>query len=441
MAHSVQKHQTNMGMELPAMSSRTKLFKLFNQEPSDFLKRLLSRLRWTILATMLLITLAWPVPSRTGHMIWVFIVVFASYNLLVEALRKWVPRLSSFAWVPLTDLPVVGVLYFLDFEPGGPLFTLFYLAVISAGVVMSLWGTILYTVAVVAVVTLIALTLPGWSPDPLELRQLSVRLVLLAIVGVGTAILTRQLAHEQEQARSSRDEAARLAELDRLRKEFVSTVSHDLRTPLTAARAGLGMLETSAADQLRPDERQLLGNVRRNIERLKMMIDDLLILNQLEAGTIHLERVPLDLRTVATDALSAVHPLVREKDQTVEVDLPAPLPSAGDPRRLEHVVMNLLSNAHRHTPSGTRITIAGQTTSREVQLVVSDNGPGIPSEELEAIFQRFYRRSSGDDGSGLGLAIAKAIIERHGGRIWAESQPGAGTTFSIALPRFQEGGA
>jgi hypothetical protein len=244
---------------------------------------------------------------------------------------------------------------------------------------------------------------------------------------------------EQVAAQSVRNTAERLEELDRLRADFIATVSHDLRTPLTAARAALVLLATSAADHYRPDEHVLLKNARRNIERLDLLITDLLAYNQLEAGTLRLDREPLDLRAVVTDALSVVYPLIHEKEQVVEVDFPEPLVTEGDPRRLEQVMVNLLANAHWHTPTGTHIAVSGHVNGPDVVLSVHDTGPGIPAEDLEGIFQRFYRLDSAEAGSGLGLAIARSIVTLHAGQIWAESRIGAGTTFCIALPHSTNG--
>jgi PAS domain S-box-containing protein len=134
----------------------------------------------------------------------------------------------------------------------------------------------------------------------------------------------------EEAAHASRIEAERLAELDRLRRDFILSVSHSLRTPLTAIQAGLGMLETSSPDRLRPDEQQLVGNIRRNSERLRMLIDHLLTLNQLGAGALQLNREPLDLRAIVMDAILAVYPLLQKKGQALKLDLPEPLPTEGD---------------------------------------------------------------------------------------------------------------
>ncbi len=404
------------------------------QEPVQFLGRTLSWLRWVIIAATLVITLRWPVEGRMGHSIWQLIVVFACYNLLIEILRLRVPRLRSFAWVPFLDLLACTLIYFLDYEPGGPTFVYWYLALITAAATFTLRGTVGYTCTVIAAVASLAPTLPGWSVEVAELRQLTSRLVIMALVGVGTAILARRLALEYDQTHAHRARAEQLAELDRLRNEFISSVSHDLRTPLTALRAGLGMLEAQQTETSRPDVQRLWNNARRNVERLGIFIDDLLALNQLKAGTLQLNRELLDVRDVVSNALASVYVLIQKKNQVLDVDLPVPLLINADPWRMEQVIVNVLANAHRHTPAATTISIAGQRADSCVLLTVRDDGPGIPTEELKAIFERFHRGPSHESGSGLGLGIAKAIVELHGGSMWAESEIGAGATFFIKLP-------
>ena len=410
--------------------------------PYRFVDRALLWLETATIAGLLLVALAQPTTGRLGLPIWGLVSLFAGYSLVAAFLqRRRTHSLRSFAWRYVADLPVIALLYFLGGEPGGLLFVLFFLAVDCAAASMTLRGTLLYAAAAVAVVAAVDLVLLPGSPSAEDARALVTRLILLALVAAGMAIVIRRLGLEQEEARSVRDEAERLEELDRTRSDFVSNVSHDLRTPLTAASAGLGMLDTSARERLRPDERALVDNVRRNVERLAGQIDDLLAYNQLEAGTLHPEREPLDLRAVVAEAISAVQPLTSEKGQTLEVDLPGPLPTLGDPRRLEQAVVNLLSNAHRHTPSGTRVAISGHVQGDEVLLSVDDDGPGLPAREQETIFRRSYRLRPEGGGSGLGLTIARAIVELHGGRIRAESRPGEGATFRVALPRRRDGDA
>ncbi len=182
-----------------------------------------------------------------------------------------------------------------------------------------------------------------------------------------------------------------LEELDRLRTDFIGTLSHNLRTPLTAARAALILLQTSATDRHGTEERALVDNARRNIERLHLQIDDLLACTQLEARALRLGREPLDLRDVVRGALVTMSPLIDAKSQMLHVDLPEPLPVDADPRRLEQAVVNVLVNAHQHTPPGTCIELSGRVLAHDIVLKIGDTGPGIPPQELKRVFQRFHR--------------------------------------------------
>lgn len=403
-----------------------------------FLRRALMALRWITLAVLFLITAMQPTPGLVRLPSWVLVLLFAAVSLLVDLLGAVLPPLRALPTMALLTLPVAALLYALAGEPGGPLFVLFFLTVDYAAASMTLRGTLAYVGATVVIVAAIDPLLPLWMHMATDGRMLVARLVTLALVGAGMALLTRRLVLEQQAHRSVRDEAERLETLDQLRADFIATVSHDLRTPLTAARVGLGMLDTGFGDRLPTDERGLLADARLNVERLHRLIDDLLAYNQLEAGILRLERDLIDLRSVVMEALSSVHALVQDKGQRVEVDLPRPLLVNGDAQRLSQVVVNVLANAHRHTPPGTRIALWGRATDAEVVLVVSDSGPGLPPEEVEAVFRRFHRAGSAA-GSGLGLAIARGIVELHGGRLWAESAPGQGATFRMALPRHHDG--
>jgi signal transduction histidine kinase len=260
---------------------------------------------------------------------------------------------------------------------------------------------------------------------------------LQAVANVLAAALRRR--DTEERLGRERAEAERLVEVDRLRSEFVALVSHELKTPLTAIRASVGLLETSAVERLRSEEQELLTNTRLSAQQLGILIDDLLAYNQLAAGTLQFDPQPVDLREVVGSAMQAVQSLFQEKDQRLAVDLPSPLPVLGSTIELEQVVINLLANANRHTPSGAQITVAGWVAGQHVRLSVADTGLGVPDEELEAIFRRFYRpRTTPTAGSGLGLAIARELVERHGGRIWAESEPGQGMTVRVTLPMREE---
>lgn len=409
------------------MSSHTELY--------TFLGRAIFWLRWSTLAVVLLLTLVVPIRTSVGIPTWVLVGFFAIHNVIIDVVRKRYPQRRVFIFLAIYDLLLAGVLYLLAAEPGGPLFVILILAVDSAAAILTLRATLFYTAVVAILTTTIDITIGLPTPSASEIRLLGTRLIVLVLLGAAMTILTRRLAMEQAEAQAAHEQASRLEALHHVRVDFVATLSHELRTPLTAARAALVLLSTSVGNRHKPDEQSLLDNARRNIERLSVLINDLLTHNQLEAGTLQLERKPYDLRTVIRDAITTVSPLMQEKRQHLEVDMPESLPLAGDPYRMEQVVINLLSNAHSHTPAGTAIGVTTQTTNSEVLLAVHDNGLGIPAAELERIFQRFYQLGVSNGGSGLGLAIAQRIVQLHGGRMWAESQPNDGTTFWVALSR------
>ncbi len=403
-------------------------------ELHHFLDRTLFRLESATLLVLLLISLMQPTIGRTGLPTWGLLCGVLLYNLGVEWVRTRSPALHAFRHKYLLNLLVKAFVYVLGPGPGGVLFVLLFLNVACAAASLTLRETLIHIGATMAVTALIDSTFLQWSWTAPDYYDLIARLVMLALFGVSTAILRRRLHLEHVAARSVRDQAERLEALDRIRADFIASVSHELRTPLTAARAALILLQTSAADRLRPDEQGLVDNGRRNIERLSLHIDDLLTHNQLDSGTLQLDWRPCDLRAVVTDAIAAVHPLIQEKGQMLEIELPEPLPLAGDAHRLEQVVVNLLANAHGHTPPGTRISVSGWVEDADVRLAVRDNGPGIGPAELERIFERFYRVGTDEPGSGLGLAIARNLVHLHDGRVWAESRVGEGTTVCVALP-------
>ena len=392
--------------------------------------------RWTTILLIFLLALVDPFQGRANLSTWSLVLVFAGYNLLLNLLRIRFGWLSSYAHTAVLDLAVAGTLYLLGAEHGGPLYVLIFLAVVCAAATLSLRDSILYVAAASALIIVGESTLYERPSVAEAVRDLGARTIMLMLIAVGTTTIVRRLQVEQEVAREARLETERVAELDRLRTNFVAAVSHELQTPLTAMRAALGLLEASASDRLGFDEKLLVTNARRNVDRLTLEVADLLTLNQLDANSLQLEKLPLDLRATIIDAMAVLHPLAEQKEQKLEVDIDEPLSVEGDRRGLEQVIINLVANAHRHTPAGSRIVISGRNTPNGVLLTISDDGPGIPPHARDRIFERFCQLDPAGGGSGLGLTIVKAIIERHGGHVSIKSaDQKKGTTFSVVLPR------
>jgi heavy metal sensor kinase len=240
------------------------------------------------------------------------------------------------------------------------------------------------------------------------------------------------------------DEVGRLAEtfnamLDRLeagvesQRRLIADASHDLRTPLAVMRSELDV--ALGADDLAPDAAEVLASTAEEVERMSRMVDNLLALAQADQGALELFVRPVDLRDVAEVTAATLRPLAAAKNLTIEVT-GTPAVVVGDRERLGQVVSNLVDNAVKYTARG-GIRLHAWRDGTEAGISVTDTGPGIPPEELARVFGRFYRtdtaRSRAVEGSGLGLAIAEEIVHAHGGRIWADRDPGGGTRVCFAL--------
>jgi len=228
------------------------------------------------------------------------------------------------------------------------------------------------------------------------------------------------------------------AEAEQLKNEFFALVSHELRTPLTSIIGYLELILEEEVGAVAEDQRQFLNVIERNARRLQRLVGDLLFVAQVEAGTLSLDRRELNLESVVLDAVQAARPRA-EKAGVELVAETEPLPALdGDPDRLSQVVDNLVTNAIKFTPAGGRVTVRARRQSGSAVISVTDTGIGIPEDEQDRLFERFYRARSATDGEvqgiGLGLSIVRAIAHGHGGEVSLESRPGSGTTFTVELP-------
>jgi signal transduction histidine kinase/CHASE3 domain sensor protein len=233
-------------------------------------------------------------------------------------------------------------------------------------------------------------------------------------------------------------EVTREREAERLKDEFVATVSHELRTPLTSIRGFVELLQAGEGGTLSPDQRRFLAVVDRNSERLLHLVGDLLLIAELDAQTLRLDLEQLDLAEVAVDAVESARPSAEEAGLQLELFIDDAPSVRGDRARLAQLADNLVSNAIKFTPSGGLVEVSAGSRDGHATLAVRDSGPGMSPEELEQLFQRFYRTSRAAaqqmPGTGLGLAISRAIAEAHGGTITVASREGQGTTFTLELP-------
>ena len=227
-------------------------------------------------------------------------------------------------------------------------------------------------------------------------------------------------------------------ELEQLKDDFYSTVSHELRTPLFSIQGFAQiMLEEDELDQ--NTQKEFLDTIRRQATQLSEMVNNLLDLSKFEEGKLELEKEPLSLLEVIQQTILRLQGFAHQQKVTLIPNLPPQLPEViGDRQRLEQVLTNLIGNAIKFSATDDQVAVSASETGTDLLVQVEDKGIGIPPEDLESIFSRYYQAGNKSErsamGSGLGLHIAKKIVEGHGGQIWVESEDGQGSTFSFTLP-------
>jgi len=214
------------------------------------------------------------------------------------------------------------------------------------------------------------------------------------------------------------------------RREFLAAVGHDLRSPLAALRATIEALE----DGLAPDPQRYLGSMRADVDALSQLVDDLFLLSTIESGNLEFEKMPVDVAELADESLDALHPVARQKGVELLLDAAGRASAVAGPAQIGRVIRNLVDNAIRYSPSGSKVTV-GVVDRDGPRVTVSDEGPGFPPGMLQRAFDGFVTgdpaRSRANGGAGLGLAIAKGLVEAHGGSIWAEQAPGGKVVFDL----------
>jgi signal transduction histidine kinase len=309
-------------------------------------------------------------------------------------------------------------------------------------------GAATTTLLALALAMAIALAIGGWSARSL-LRP--VHQLRHAMAEVADGNLEPELGISPSRpdeigdlARSFAWMTKKLAELERLRAQFVAVASHELKTPLSVIQGYVALLRDGIYGDVQDEQRQILGSVGDQTDRLARLIQQLLDISRFEAGggRLEIQTIALDEFTRELASSFEVLAIQNEIDFNVELEKDAPTTIEGDPDRLNEVLGNLLSNAFKFTPRHGRIDLRVRADPRKdessVLLEVTDTGVGIPEEQLPRVFEKFFQVENEAQpksvGSGLGLAISREIVEAHGGTISAESEVGSGTTFKVVLP-------
>lgn len=230
----------------------------------------------------------------------------------------------------------------------------------------------------------------------------------------------------------------RLKEAMAIKSRFISMVSHELRTPLTAIREGIGIVLDGITGEPSPGQTEYLSIAKANVDRLARLVNDVLDFQKLDAGKMRFDVCENDIRSMAREVYETMAPAAKRKGLRFSLDAPDDLPAAFfDRDRIAQVLTNLVHNAIKFTEAGA-VSIAVRRAEGRVRVSVTDTGSGIERDDMPALFHKFEQltaaKAGNKGGTGLGLAISKEIVEGHGGRIWAESEPGRGASFHFVLP-------
>jgi PAS domain S-box-containing protein len=241
----------------------------------------------------------------------------------------------------------------------------------------------------------------------------------------GTVIVFRDVTREQE--------------ISQAKSEFVSIVAHELRTPMTSIKGYTDLLLQGAVGGVTDGQQHFLQIVKTNVDRLSALVSDLLDTSRIEAGRIKLERMPLQVTEIAHEVCDSIAETIRKRGLTLTVEEASFVPTVyADRNRVIQILVNLLSNAYRYTPTGGAIRMSIKPADKAVLVEIADNGIGIGPQDQDRVFEPFYRTNqelvSKQPGTGLGLPIVKSLVELHGGKTWLESELGKGSTFRFTLP-------
>lgn len=227
----------------------------------------------------------------------------------------------------------------------------------------------------------------------------------------------------------------KLKEIDQMKADFISYASHELRTPMTSLKEAVALMMDRVAGDLTEKQRELLRIIDEDCDRLLKLINDLLDLSKLESGLLPINIQDSRIEEAIQRTLYEMRPIAENKGVSIEADFGNNIPKIPmDGFRMQQVLTNLLSNAIKFTNSGGRISIILYKEENDIIVKVSDTGEGIPEDALGRIFDKFHQLGDKKAGTGLGLPIVKHIVDAHGGRVWAESELGKGSTFSFTLP-------
>jgi signal transduction histidine kinase len=326
-------------------------------------------------------------------------------------------------------------------------YLIYYLvaSTVLASLLLSVRQTFYFSVFNFAFVLFLIVATPQTEGLFGKLDELFFHIAVPALLMISTVIrnrdreqINRQIVELQRLAEAERLARERAEQSDRVKSAFLASMSHELRTPLNAIINFSKFLKKGLPGPVNQEQEELLGSISDSGQHLLNLINDILDMSKIEAGSLRLYVEPdVNVREIIGSAVQYVQPLLADKPVSLEQSVPETLPLlTGDRKRLLQIVLNVLSNACKFTETGC-VRVSVSVEGDKVRICVADSGPGIAPEDRENVFTAFKQTDSGlrqGSGTGLGMPITLKLVEAHQGTIWFESQPGEGTTFYIDLP-------
>ncbi len=368
------------------------------------------------------------------------IFLFILSNLLLSYMPDRIfyhPRFDYIIVISDTLLVSVGIYY--AGLVNSDFFLIYFFVVMIAMFGQTFKLIVFNTCIVILIYSVLIFRATGFSE--LTNTQFFIRIPFLFIVSLFYGFLVEMLKNERIKAETIAIENRRLLDLNEKKTDFLNTVAHDIRTPLTTIKSYADLMIDY--EDMQGSQKDFLTIISGEVDRMAILINDFLSISRIESGQIDYKFKGLNLSEVIPFFLGPLSPQFESKgiEQILRLEENLPLVKA-DSEKIGQVITNILTNAAKFTPKGGRVIVeAKKLGDQEVVVSVSDNGPGIPSDVQGMIFNKYYQVNDSDirakGGNGLGLAIAKMITNHHGGRIWVESKTGQGSTFSFSLPIYE----
>lgn len=386
--------------------------------------------RWVGLPWALFQVLAYALPYPPGYKALglALVGVLAVGNLAIQLWHRSPRAIERARWIAASGLALdsfvlLGFVYLYTFDPASALWALLFILPLEGAISFQLRGALIAWASMTVIYTLREVWGSGRFDYPLEINSITFRMGIAGIVALVAGLMARDLVRQREQLRHALTELQRI---DRLRLGLVSTLGHDVRSPLTVIRGGISTILRLEKTFTHPETENLLMAADRHARRLETLANDLLDLARMEEGRMDLRVEDVALSEVVTKTLSYV-----DTDGKVQSEVSPSLVVHADPQRVEQITYNLISNALKH--GEVPVILRARNEGDQTCLEVCDAGPGVNAEKQEHLFEAF--RSEGEDGSvGYGLAIVKALTEAQGGHIGYRDLEPHGACFTLVLP-------